>query len=91
MVYYIVKKLYKLCLVMEALSFCSSLPSAIRIDQFPELCDLELADPPSDKPESIDLLVGSNYYWNIVEEDTVRTDGGSTAIKDTLGWLLLGL
>ena len=78
---------------MEALSFpiCSSLPSAIRIDQFPELYDLELADPPSDKPESIDLLVGSNYYWNIVEEDTVRTDGGSTAVKDTLGWLLLGL
>ena len=81
------------CLVVEALSFptiCSSLPSAISIEQFPELCDLELADPPSDKSKSIDLLVGSDYYWNIVEEDTVRTDGGPTAIKSKLGWLISG-
>jgi len=70
------------CLVLEALRFptiCSSLPNAISVDQFPQLFDLELADPPSDKAETINLLVGSDYYWNIVDEDTVRSDGGPIA------------
>ena len=81
------------CLVLEALSFptiCSSLPNVVHLDKYPQLCDLQLADPPGKSTEVIDPLVGSDRYWNIVEEEIIRTDNGPTAVRSKLGWLLSG-
>ena len=81
------------CLVLEALSFptiCSSLPNVVHLDKYPQLCDLQLADPPGKSTEVIDLLVWFDHYWNIVEEETIRTDNGPTAVRSKLGWLLSG-
>ena len=81
------------CLVLEALSFptiCSSLPNVVHLDKYPQLCDLQLADPPGKSTEVIDLLVGSDHYWNIVEEETIRTDNGPTTVRSKVGWLLSG-
>ena len=38
--------------------------------------------------ESIDILIGSDYYWKIVNGETVNGESGPTAVKSKLGWLL---
>ena len=45
---------------------------------------LDLADPPSGSPEGIDVLIGSDYYWNLVEEEVFQTDNGPTVVKSKL-------
>ena len=79
--------------MLEALSFltiCSSLLNVVHLDKYPQLFDLQLADPPVKSTEVIDLLVGSDHCWNFVEEETIRTDNGPTAVRSKLGWLLSG-
>ena len=80
---------------IQALSFptiCLTLPSLVKLNDFPGLCelDLDLADPPSSGPEAIDILIGSDWYWNIVGGEVIRTQGGPTAVCSKLGWLLSG-
>ena len=58
-----------------ALSFpviCSSLQSKVDINKFPQLETLELADDFNDGNDSIDILIGSDHYWNIVHGETIR-------------------
>ena len=38
----------------------------------------------------VDLLVGSDFYWEFVTGETVRGDCGPVAIGTTLGWVLSG-
>ena len=81
------------CSQLQALQFptiCSSLPNLVNLERFPSLLKLDLADPPSSAPEGIDVLIGSDYYWTIVGEEVIRTDGGPTVVKSKLGWLLSG-
>ena len=80
-------------LQLHALRFptiCSSLPSLVNLEQYPSLLELDLADPPSKEPQGIDLLIGSDYYWSIVGEEVIRTEGGPTVVWSKLGWLLSG-
>ena len=69
---------------------CSPLPSAVRIERYPHLHGLQLADDYSVTRGEIDVLIGSNLYWSIVASDIVRGDHGSVAINSKLGWLLSG-
>jgi len=48
------------------------------------LCDLDLADPPGENAEVIDLLVGLDHYWDIVGEETICTDSGPIAVRSKL-------
>ena len=76
---------------ISALTFptiCSPLPSRVKIN-FPHLEGLELADDLNGSPDSIDVLVGSDFYWDIVTGKTVTGDG-PTAVSSKLGWLLSG-
>ena len=77
---------------LQFLTICSSLPNLQRVNlsQFPGLLKLDLADPPSCAAKGIDVLIGSDYYWTIVGEEVIQTDGGPTVIKSKLGWLLSG-
>ena len=71
-------------------SICSSLPSTVRISSYPHLQDLLLADV-CDKPKGeVDVLIGSNYYWNFVTGDIVKSSEGPVAVDSKLGWLLSG-
>ena len=36
------------------------------------------------------MLIGSNFYWNVVTGDTLRGDHGPVAVNSKLGWLLSG-
>ena len=68
----------------------SPLPSAIEVDNYPLLQGLQLADECDQLQRDVDVLVGSNRYWNIVTGDIVRAQGGPTVVSSKLGWLLLG-
>ena len=67
-----------------------SSPISSKIDYAP-LEGLELADPwDEDNGSCINVLVGSDFYWNIVTDDIIRGESGPTAIRSKLGWLLSG-
>ena len=69
---------------------CSPLPPAVDVD-YPHLEGLELADPLDEDNESrIDILIGSDFYWNIVTGDIIRGGSGPIAVRSKLGWLLTG-
>ena len=69
---------------------CSTLPSPVNTQQFPHLKDLELADASDGVQGEIDVLIGSDFYWNFVEGGIVQGKKGPTAINSKLGWLLSG-
>lgn len=79
---------------ISALTFpviCSSLRSKVDVGKFPHLETLELADDfDNECDDSIDILIGSDHYWNIVEGDTIRGQSGPIAVSSKLGWLLSG-
>ena len=66
---------------------CSPLPSRVNVANYIHLEGLELADN-FDNTESIDVLIGSDYYWDFVSGDSIKGDQGPTAVYSTFGWLL---
>ena len=56
---------------VEALCFptiCTPLPPILEVNHYPCLRDLELADNFAETDDAIDLLVGSDYYWDLLLE-----------------------
>ena len=52
---------------------------------------LELADHSDGKScLRVDVLIGSDYYWELVTGSVCRSAGGPTAIHTKLGWVLSG-
>ena len=72
-------------------TICSTLPSVTAVGEYTHLSDLELADF-SGGPDTaaIDLLIGSDFYWQFVTGEVRRGSAGPVAIHSTLGWLLSG-
>ncbi|XP_068697018.1 uncharacterized protein [Montipora foliosa] len=68
---------------------CSPLPSRVNVADYVHLEGLELADN-FDNTESIDVLIGSDYYWDFVSGDSIKGDQGPTAVNSKFGWLLSG-
>ena len=75
--------------VLSFPTICSPLPSRVDANNYPHLHGLKLADY-SDSEDSIDVLIGSDYYWDFVTSETIRGDFGPTAVRSKLGWLLSG-
>ena len=60
------------------------------LQTLPHLQGLKLAHPITDEDLfQVDLLIGADYYWNIVEDHIVRGPG-PTAAKSKIGYLLSG-
>ena len=61
------------------------------VQNHPHLLALDLADT-SDVEASlpVDLLVGSDYYWELVTGNTCRGDSGPIAIHTKVSWVLSG-
>ncbi len=77
---------------INALTFpvlCSPLPSRINTN-CPHLEGLDLADDWDQTDGAIDLLIGSDHYWDIVTGETRTGEMGPVAVKSSLGWLLSG-
>ena len=52
---------------------------------------LKLADYSTGEDDmTVDILVGSDQYWQLVSGKVVRGDDGPTAIQTKLGWVLSG-
>ena len=67
----------------QPISFCQS--------DFSHLAGIDLADA-SDGNESmkVDILIGSDQYWELVTGETRRGDTGPVAIRTMFGWVLSG-
>ena len=57
---------------------------------YPHLEELQLADSLNDNYGTIDVLIGCDYYWEIVSGETLRGDSGPAAVSSKFGWLLSG-
>jgi hypothetical protein len=57
---------------------------------FAHLAGLELADDPEEETLGIDILIGSDLYWEFVTGENRRGESGPIAINTTLGWVLSG-
>lgn len=68
---------------------CSPLTERVNLQDHLHLQELELADS-AESPDSIDILIGSDHYWDFVTGETIRGDFGPTAVRSKLGWLLSG-
>ena len=79
---------------ISALSFpaiCSPLQVPVEIDRYPHLQDLDLADAsPSEHSSDVDMLIGSDYYWDVIIGDLKRSNNGPVAVSSKFGWLLSG-
>ena len=59
-------------------------------NQYPHLHGLQLAHPvESDNKFEITLLVGADFYWNLVQDKIIRGNG-PTAVESKIGYLLSG-
>ncbi|XP_064461751.1 uncharacterized protein LOC135371708 [Ornithodoros turicata] len=83
-------------LVMDAIEYdqiCTdSLPS-LPFDMSKQLKDmgLQLADEPFSAPVEISLLIGSDYYWQVVTGQTVRLSKHLVAAETLFGWTIQGV
>ena len=70
-------------LACQPVSFCQ--------ESFDHLNGLHLADPTdgSSHPD-VDILIGSDQYWELVTGETRRGTSGPVAINTELGWVLSG-
>ena len=66
------------------------MPAVSNPSQYAHLSGLELADCSSSGRDSIDILVGSDFYWSFVNDEIRQAGQGSVAINSKLGWLLSG-
>ena len=55
--------------VLSFPTICSPLPSRVDANNYPHLHGLKLADY-SDSEDSIDVLIGSDYYWDFVTSES---------------------
>ncbi|KAF0313822.1 hypothetical protein FJT64_015633 [Amphibalanus amphitrite] len=47
--------------------------------------NLELADPPQDGRElSVDILIGLDYYWQVMGNGFIRVDGSGPVAQQTV-------
>ena len=70
-------------LTSQPISFCR--------ENFEHLNGLELADPSDDSSRlDVNILIGSDQYWELVTGEICRGSRGSIAINTQLGWVLSG-
>ena len=71
---------------------CSPLSTTLDIDRYHHLQGLVLADKSliDGSPPNIDILIGSDYYFDIILGEIRRGDEGPVAVNSEFGWLVSG-
>ncbi|XP_065092857.1 uncharacterized protein LOC135713642 [Ochlerotatus camptorhynchus] len=79
------------CLISERPT--GNLPSiAIDVSSWNLPQGLQLADPEFLKPREIDLVLASNYVWDLLRTKKVVLSNGATSLRETdLGWIVTDL
>ena len=80
---------------LSALCFpkiCSAVSAKVNIDSHAHLQGLELADMTiaEDGQQDIDVLIGSDYYFDVISGDVIRGNSGPVAVSSMFGWILSG-
>ena len=57
---------------------------------YSHLQNLYLSDYSDDKDKSIDILIGENFYWDIITGKVIRGASGPVALESGIGWILSG-
>ena len=65
---------------------CSSLPALINVKKYAHLQGLELANNGHLNKGEIDILIGSDHYWQVVTGDIVNGDCEPVAMSSIFGW-----
>ena len=83
----IVLVLFAVPLIHEPLA---SQPISGCAERYYHLSQLNLADPPNSETHlEVDVLIGSDYYWELATGEVLRGErGGPVAINTKLGWVL---
>ena len=75
-------------------SICEPLtaqPISLCLDKFEHLKQLDLADCSNGQDSlQIDILIGADYYWELVTGCTSRCEDGPVTVHTQLGWVLSG-
>ena len=71
---------------------CSAVSAKVNIDNHVHLQGLELADMSIAETgqQDIDVLIGSDYYFDIVSGDVIRGCSGPVPVSSMFGWVLSG-
>ena len=64
--------------------------TSICTEKYSHLAQLDLADLSPDGALEVDMLIGSDYYWEFVTGETIRGPEGPVAVGTTIGWVLSG-
>ena len=78
---------------MKTLAFpviCSPVATRLDINEIQHLEGLEFADEIDGRSEMIDILLGADYYYEVVTGEIIKGDTGPTAVASKFGWLLTG-
>lgn len=81
---------------MEALTIdkiCTSLePVEIRLEDYPHLRNLILADSYPRGPVNVDILIGADFYFSFMSGKCKKGEAthAPTAVESTLGWIVGG-
>lgn len=80
---------------IKALTFpaiCSNVSSKVDVQRYDHLRFLELADDVDiENNDTIDILIGSDYYWQFMTGNVVKGNNGPVAVESTLGWIISGV
>ncbi len=61
------------------------------INSLPHLRDLDLAHPTvNSKMFQAELLIGADFYWSIVQDETPIRGDGPVAVRSRIGYLVSG-
>ena len=81
---------FKVIVVPQICEPITPQPLSVCVESCEHLSQLELADPGSNIPLEVDVLIGSDYYWELTTGEIRRGTTGPVAIRTKLGWVLSG-
>ncbi|XP_037870678.2 uncharacterized protein LOC119629338 [Bombyx mori] len=77
------------CLVLPQIT--SSLPMTnISLEHLNIPDNIQLADPTFDVSSDIDLLLGADIFWDLLEQGRIRLPSGPFLLNTKLGWVVSG-
>ena len=71
---------------------CSPLSASLDVSRYPHLQGLDFADASvvDGSQQNIDILIGSDFYFEILTGEVVRGDRGFVAVNSKFGWVVSG-
>lgn len=77
------------CFILSQIT-CNIPSVSISLDQFHVPHNIQLADPKFNQSDTIDMLLGSNLFWQLLCVGQIKADNGVIYHKTKLGWVVTG-